>query len=137
MLNRYKSGNIYQINYIFSKSHLNIYKEKFIYSTRGVIVECVSSAVDRFRKMFGAEAAVDVIEAGAEVVVARFSGHMCYTCGTYDYFEDFAELLSDCGEKWAVESYVQHDDGSYTVTFRPAAKVEKSKRQIKIVIYEP
>ncbi|MFN7106543.1 MAG: hypothetical protein ACK4M3_08215, partial [Pyrobaculum sp.] len=96
-------------------------------------VECVSEAVEKFRRLFGVR--VEPVAVG-EFVTIHFYGDICHTCGTYDYFEDFGELLSECiGERWAVESYIQHDDGTYTVTFRPATQVKQTRRHIKIVIY--
>jgi hypothetical protein len=99
-------------------------------------VDCVEEALGRFRAVFGAEAVVEVVERGPERLVARFSGNMCYTCGTYDYFEDFAYMYSDCaGEEWAVESYRQNPDGSYTVVLRPRRLVQTRRRHVKIVLY--
>jgi len=57
-------------------------------------VDCVGEALSKFKAVFGAEAEVEVIEASGDRVAARFGGNMCYTCGTYDYFEDFAYFLS-------------------------------------------
>ncbi|MFN3804538.1 MAG: hypothetical protein ACK4SY_05740 [Pyrobaculum sp.] len=99
-------------------------------------MDCVAKAVGKFRQIFGAEAKIEVVETGGDFLTVHFYGNMCHTCGAYDYFEDFAELLSECrNERWAVESYIQHDDGTYTATFRPATRVKQQRRHIKIVIY--
>jgi len=69
-------------------------------------MEFAERAAARFREIFGAEAEVEILAAGPELVKAKFGGNMCYTCGTYDYFEDFAYILGDeAGEEWAVSGY--------------------------------
>ncbi|MEZ0319505.1 MAG: hypothetical protein ABWK05_05900 [Pyrobaculum sp.] len=98
-------------------------------------MECVEYALDMFKRLFGAEAVVEVEARGPDVAVARFSGNMCYTCGTYDYFEDFAYALSDCaGEEWGVEEYEQLPDGDYRVVFKPRRLMTKKTRHVKIVL---
>jgi hypothetical protein len=85
--------------------------------------------------VFGSEALVDILHASPNKIVARFHGNMCYTCGAYDYFEDFAYMYGECvGEEWAVESYQQNPDGTYTATLRPKRHLKTTKRHIKIVI---
>jgi len=99
-------------------------------------MDCVREAVDTFRRVFGNEALVDVLEAGPDRVVARFYGNMCYTCGTVDYFEDFASMYGECaGGEWSVESYRQNPDGSYTAVLRPKRLVKNRARHVKIVLY--
>ena len=99
-------------------------------------MSCSYRAAETFRRVFGAEAVVEVEEASEERVTARFSGNMCYTCGTYDYFEDFAYALSDCaGEEWGVEEYRQMADGSYRVVFKPKKSITKRGRHVKVIIY--
>ncbi|MEL9990874.1 MAG: hypothetical protein QXP98_10290 [Thermoproteus sp.] len=92
-------------------------------------------ALSKFRELFGAEAEVELLEVGPELVRARFGGNMCYTCGTYDYFEDFAYILSDeSGEEWIVASYQQLDGGEYLVEFKPRRLAGRTVRHIKIVL---
>ena len=93
-------------------------------------------ALERFRRLFGVEAEVELVERGPDRIVVRFSGHMCFTCGAYDYFEDLAQLLSDeLGEEWGVEWYEQLDDGTYLVAYRPAKLIGAKRRHVKVVIY--
>jgi hypothetical protein len=98
-------------------------------------MDCLAETLEKFRMVFGSEALVDILHAGPDKIVARFHGNMCYTCGAYDYFEDFAYMYSECaGEEWAVESYQQNPDGTYTVTLKPKRLLKSTKRHIKIVI---
>ncbi|CCC81021.1 hypothetical protein [Thermoproteus tenax] len=96
---------------------------------------CLEEALGRFRGVFGAEALVDILSADDRAITARFYGNMCYTCGTVDYFEDFAGMYSECaGEEWTVESYEQSSDGSYIVVFKPKRDVKAKRRHIRIVV---
>ena len=101
-----------------------------------MLMGAVEGAVERFRAMFGAEAELKVLEEGEDRVVVWFGGNMCYTCGTYDYFEDFAYLLSDeSGREWGVAGYTQLDDGTYIVEFRPREAIAEVRRHIKVIFY--
>jgi len=96
---------------------------------------CIAETIDKFRRVFGAEALVDVIYTEPSRLVLHFHGNMCHTCGAYDYFEDFAHMYSECaGEDWGVETYSQNPDGTYTVTLRPKRLLKSVKRHIKIFI---
>lgn len=96
---------------------------------------CLEEAVDTFKRLFGSEALIDVVENAPDRLVLHFYGNMCYTCGAYDYFEDFAGIYSECaGEEWTVEEYRQQPDGTYIVTLRPKRLVKKQRRHVKIVI---
>jgi hypothetical protein len=98
-------------------------------------MDCLAETLEKFRMVFGSEALVDVLHASPDKIVARFHGNMCYTCGAYDYFEDFAYMYGECvGEEWAVESYQQNPDGTYTATLIPKRLLKTTKRHIKIVI---
>ena len=100
------------------------------------VEEAVQRAIARFKSLFGAEAEVQVLELGDKRVLIWFGGNMCYTCGTYDYFEDFAYMLSDeLGEEWSVAEYTQLDDGTYIVEFRPKEIVDRVRRHIKVIFY--
>ncbi|ACB39528.1 hypothetical protein [Pyrobaculum neutrophilum] len=98
-------------------------------------MDCLRQTIEKFRTVFGAEALVDILQAEPRAITARFHGNMCYTCGTVDYFEDFAAMYSECaGEDWTVESYRQNPDGSYTAVLKPRSEVKTRKRHIKVII---
>lgn len=100
-------------------------------------MEFVERAVARFKELFGAEAEVEVLRADRESVSVKFGGNMCYTCGTYDYFEDFAFMLGEeAGEEWAVAGYEQLETGEYLVELKPKRLVGKAVRHVKIVLDE-
>lgn len=46
----------------------------------------------------------------------EFSGHFCYTCGFYDYFDDFRFLLEELKVKAEIKEIEEIDEGA-VVTF--------------------
>jgi superoxide reductase len=46
----------------------------------------------------------------------EFSGHFCYTCGFYDYFDDFRFLLEELKVKAEITEIEEIDEGA-VVTF--------------------
>lgn len=97
--------------------------------------DAVGRAAGKFRVIFGAEAEVEVIKVEGDSAVVKFGGNMCYTCGTYDYFEDFAYMIGDeLGEEWSVASYSQTDEGEYIVEFKPKRLVARTRRHVRVVL---
>ncbi|RDD52325.1 hypothetical protein BA065_02335 [Nanoarchaeota archaeon NZ13-N] len=65
-----------------------------------------------------------------------FQGHICFTCGAYDYFEDLRIILEEkVGREVYLKEYRQNEDGGYIVTYT-FERIEKPKRDIKIVFYD-
>jgi len=63
----------------------------------------VRRAIDRFSEGFGSEAIVELISVVGRVLEVKFSGHMCFTCDAYDYFDDYALVLEEAsGAPYAV-----------------------------------
>ncbi|HIH90738.1 hypothetical protein [Ignicoccus hospitalis] len=78
-----------------------------------------------------------MIEVKNDEIVVHVKGHICFTCGAYDYFEDLAFELSDVlGREYAVAEEKQLEDGTYIVRYLPAEKVDKVVREAMIVIYD-
>ncbi len=95
----------------------------------------VEEAVEDFNKRFAAD--LKVIKAEPNEVVVHFKGHICFTCGTYDYFEDLAyDLTERLGREYIVESYEQLEDGSYIVHYKPKELVKQRKREIHVYFIE-
>lgn len=86
----------------------------------------VREIVDEFNKEHGAEC--EVLSVSDREIVISFKGHICFTCGTYDYFEDLAMRLSEAlSKEYVVAEYHHNEDGSYLVTFRPKSEVKERK----------
>ena len=95
----------------------------------------VKKVVEDFNKRFAAEC--EVLKADEHEIVIHFKGHICFTCGTYDYFEDLAYDLSDAlGKKYIPAEYEQLEDGTYIVKYKPEEEVNSIKREITIMLYD-
>ncbi len=97
--------------------------------------ELVERAVKEFNERFSAEC--EVIDAKEDEVKIHFKGHICFTCGAYDYFEDVAMTISELtGREYAVEDYQQLEDGSYVVTIKPRELIKEKKREFVVMIFD-
>lgn len=76
-------------------------------------------ALERFVEKFWPEAKAEIIREREDEVVVDFYGHMCYTCGVYDYFDDFRYILEDeSGSNWRIEGYKELEGRRFQVTFK-------------------
>ncbi len=97
--------------------------------------EKVKRVVEDFNKRFAAEC--EVLKADEHEIIIHFKGHICFTCGTYDYFEDLAYDLSDAlGKKYILAEYEQLEDGTYIVKYKPEEEVDSIKREITVMLYD-
>lgn len=98
-------------------------------------MEYIEKIIDKFNENFGAKC--KLIDVDKDRITVLFSGNICYTCGTYDYFEDLAIYLSKyMNVEYGVESYKQLDNGEYIVNYLPKEKIKETKRDIRFIIYE-
>ncbi|MGY0287909.1 MAG: hypothetical protein DSO07_04515 [Thermoproteota archaeon] len=76
-------------------------------------------AIEKFIERFWPEAKVDLIKENENEVIVDFYGHMCFTCGIYDYFDDFKYILEDeTMLNWRIERYKKLRNGRFRVVFR-------------------
>jgi superoxide reductase len=64
----------------------------------------IQEAIHEYNKYHGSEAVVNLDSFDDKVIKLEFTGTFCYTCGFYDYFEDFQVLLEDQGMKSTIET---------------------------------
>lgn len=96
--------------------------------------EKVEEVLKEFNRRFAAEC--EVLKAEEDEIRIHFKGHICFTCGAYDYFEDLAMDISErTGREYAVEDYEQLEDGTYIVTIKPREMVKEKKREFVITIF--
>ena len=67
--------------------------------------EKIQRAIKNFNEIRKPEAIAELVELKKNKFLVKFSGHMCFTCGTYDYFEDLLYELSDVGLNAKIISY--------------------------------
>ena len=97
--------------------------------------EEVEKIIREFNKRFSAQC--ELMELKGEEIVVLFKGNICFTCGTYDYFEDLAFAISEkLGKEYVVEKYIQLEDGSYLVTIKPTERVVDRKREVVVMFFE-
>jgi len=82
-------------------------------------------AIEKFNEIRIPEAKAELIEFKENNFLIKFSGHMCFTCGTYDYFEDLIYELKDRGIETKIKDY-QNFGNYYLVHYE--IKGRKSKK---------
>lgn len=98
--------------------------------------EKVLAGIKKFNEIRAPEAVAELIELKDKKFSIKFSGHMCFTCGTYDYFEDLVFELKEIGLKTKIKNY--QNFGNYFLVdyeilnknFNEVLKVEKNKNII-------
>ena len=94
----------------------------------------MEEAIKEFNNIFKSDC--KLLDITNEEIKILFKGHICFTCGAYDYFEDLATKISEkLGKEYGIAKYEQRDDGSYVVHFKPKEKINEVKRDIKIFLY--
>ncbi len=76
----------------------------------------VEKAIGEFNKYRSPEATATLVSSAQGKLEINFSGSFCWTCGYYDYFEDFRLLLEEFGIR-AKEGKVSETSGGAVVEF--------------------
>ncbi|AAR38864.1 NEQ009 [Nanoarchaeum equitans Kin4-M] len=94
----------------------------------------IEQVIEEFNRLHKANC--KLLEIKDDTIIVLFSGHICFTCGTYDYFEDLAVLLSEkLNKQYGVEKYEQLN-GDYIVYYKPKEKIKQTKRDIKVIFFQ-
>ncbi len=97
--------------------------------------EKVRRVLEEFNEIHGAEC--EVLSVDDDEIDVLFKGHICFTCGTYDYFEDLAMKLSEAlGKEYVPAEYHHNEDGTYIVIYKPKEKVRERKREALVLIFD-
>jgi hypothetical protein len=67
-------------------------------------------AIEKFNEIRVPEAKAELVEFKGNNFLIKFSGHMCFTCGTYDYFEDLIYEFKDWGIAIKIKDYQNFGD---------------------------
>lgn len=102
------------------------------------LLEALDCAVREFNKLHGVEGRARVLEVEEGRFKVEFIGSFCLTCGFYDYFEDFAYILSECGVRVGI-AHVEEVEGGAVVEYRILREGEEWKfsPQRLFLILEP
>ncbi|MCS7105462.1 MAG: hypothetical protein NZ954_07885 [Thermofilaceae archaeon] len=95
----------------------------------------VEKAVEEFNYYHGAEAQVRIVEWFESGFKAEFRGSFCLSCGFYDYFDDFAQLVGESGYTLEKASIEEVDGGAVVEYTLQGDRVRREARQVKGVIF--
>lgn len=72
----------------------------------------VERAIEEFSSIFGREAIVELLSITGRVIMLKFSGSMCETCGISDYFMDLAYILEEVSGAPHILWHYEEGEGS-------------------------
>jgi hypothetical protein len=70
----------------------------------------VLEGILKFNEIRKPEAIAQLVKLKNKEFLVKFSGHMCFTCGTYDYFEDLMYELRDLGVETKIKEFQNFGD---------------------------
>lgn len=77
----------------------------------------IEKTIEEYNKYRSPEATAKLTSMKEDTVTIEFTGTFCYTCGFYDYFEDYQFLLEEKGVKNKIIEIDEIDNGAI-VTFK-------------------
>ncbi|MEM1606927.1 MAG: hypothetical protein QXW55_02100 [Candidatus Bathyarchaeia archaeon] len=83
----------------------------------GELNRIVEDAIAEYNRYRSPEVEARLISISDGEIKIEFGGGLCYTCGFYDYFEDYRIILGEMGLKTVISSIEETDEGAI-VTFR-------------------
>lgn len=79
--------------------------------------EVLLDAIEEYNRYRSPEAKAKLISISGDTFKIEFTGSFCYTCGFYDYFEDYKVLLEERGLMTEIIEIEEIDEGAI-VTFK-------------------
>jgi hypothetical protein len=76
----------------------------------------IVNASAEYNKYHSPEAQTTLLSMSEKAFKIKFTGTFCYTCGFYDYFDDFTVLLEEKGLNASVAEIKEMEEGA-VVTF--------------------
>jgi len=80
------------------------------------ISDKIEMAVEEFNRFRSPEATVFAGKKGENLIIAKFTGPFCVSCGVIDYFEDFIQFLEEQGINAVIDG-VETSDRGFIVRF--------------------
>jgi hypothetical protein len=74
------------------------------------IKNIILKSILRFNEIRKPEAIAKLIKYKDKEFLVKFFGHMCFTCGTYDYFEDLMYELKEIGINTKIKEFYNFGD---------------------------
>jgi len=82
----------------------------------------ISKAVEEYNKYKAPEVEVKILRLDGEELTAQFGGSFCYTCGFYDYIDDFLIELRDLGVVAEIKEIIEDLPRGVVVVFKLKAR---------------
>lgn len=79
--------------------------------------EVIKEAILEYNRYRVPEVKAKLISVNDNMIEVKFEGTFCYTCGFYDYFEDYAIILEEKGINIEIDEVQEAEDGGI-VRFR-------------------
>lgn len=77
------------------------------------ISKAVLKAIDKYNSLRGRESFATIVQFTDKMIKVEFAGNLCRTCGFYDYFEDFRQLLEELGVRSKIEAVEETSEGAF------------------------
>ncbi|MFQ5710374.1 MAG: hypothetical protein ACE5GD_01200 [Candidatus Geothermarchaeales archaeon] len=74
--------------------------------------EKMTKAAEEFNRFRSPEATARLLSIDERLFKIEFTGSFCYTCGFYDYFDDFKILLEETGLKTKIAEIEEIGEGA-------------------------
>jgi hypothetical protein len=81
------------------------------------VSEKIVKGIERFNGFRAPEARAELLTMGEREILVRLSGHMCFTCGTFDYFEDLLYEIKDLGLELRLKKWQRDEENGYLVVY--------------------
>jgi superoxide reductase len=72
----------------------------------------IENAITEYNRYHSPEVKTQLITFGDESFTVEFTGSFCYTCGFYDYFDDYKIALEEKGLKTEISEVIEIDEGA-------------------------
>ncbi len=76
-------------------------------------VNTIRQTINEYNRYHAPEATAQLSNYDKHSYCIRFNGSFCYTCGFYDYFDDFKYLLEDHGLSTMINKITETETGFY------------------------
>jgi len=76
------------------------------------LLKIIKKVIKEYNKYRSPEVTARLIDIEDNFFKVEFGGSFCYTCGFYDYFDDFKILLEDNGLKTNITEIKKFDEGA-------------------------
>ncbi|MBS7606375.1 MAG: hypothetical protein QW502_00235 [Candidatus Bathyarchaeia archaeon] len=79
--------------------------------------EIIEDAIEEYNRYRSPEVEARLLSLSNGEIKIEFGGSFCYTCGFYDYFEDYRVILKEMELKAEISNIEETDEGAI-VTFK-------------------